>query len=108
MNKYNKILMAALLIFMAVACAPESDLELALDLDRIEIGPEGGARILNVSSSEHWVASTQEPWITISPANGRGTAQCKVMIDSTLIQYSWASLVIQLVKNLPAMRETWV
>ena len=24
------------------------------------------------------------------------------------LQYSWASLVIQLVKNLPAMRETWV
>ena len=23
-------------------------------------------------------------------------------------QYSWASLVSQLVKNLPAMRETWV
>ena len=23
-------------------------------------------------------------------------------------QYSWASLVVQLVKNLPAMRETWV
>ena len=22
-------------------------------------------------------------------------------------QYSWASLVVQLVKNLPAMRETW-
>ena len=24
------------------------------------------------------------------------------------IQYSWASLVAQLVKNLPAMQETWV
>jgi len=24
------------------------------------------------------------------------------------LQYSWASLVTQLVKNLPAMRETWV
>ena len=23
-------------------------------------------------------------------------------------QYSWASLVAQMVKNLPAMRETWV
>ena len=23
-------------------------------------------------------------------------------------QYSWASLVAQLIKNLPAMRETWV
>ena len=25
-----------------------------------------------------------------------------------LLQYSWASLVAQLVKNLPAMKETWV
>ena len=24
------------------------------------------------------------------------------------LQYSWASLVAQLVKNLPAMREAWV
>ena len=24
------------------------------------------------------------------------------------LQYSWTSLVVQLVKNLPAMRETWV
>ena len=24
------------------------------------------------------------------------------------LQYSWASLVAQLVKNLPAIRETWV
>ena len=24
------------------------------------------------------------------------------------LQYSWASLVAQMVKNLPAMRETWV
>ena len=24
------------------------------------------------------------------------------------LEYSWASLVAQLVKNLPAMRETWV
>ena len=24
------------------------------------------------------------------------------------LQYSWASLVAQLVKNLPAMRQTWV
>ena len=24
------------------------------------------------------------------------------------LQYSWASLVAQMIKNLPAMRETWV
>ena len=33
-----------------------------------------------------------------SPGEGIGYA----------LQYSWASLVAQLVKNLPAMRETWV
>ena len=33
-----------------------------------------------------------------SPGEGRGYP----------LQYSWASLVAQLVKNLPVMRETWV
>ena len=28
--------------------------------------------------------------------------------EATQLQYSWASLVAQLVKNPPAMRETWV
>ena len=38
------------------------------------------------------------------PGSGRSTGE---KIDYAL-QYSWASLVAQLVKNLPAMRETWV
>ena len=38
------------------------------------------------------------------PGSGRSTGEG---IDYPL-QYSWASFVAQLVKNLPAMRETWV
>ena len=38
------------------------------------------------------------------PGSGRSTEEG---IGYSL-QYSWASLVAQLVKNLPAMRETWV
>ena len=38
------------------------------------------------------------------PRSGRSPGEG---IDYPL-QYSWASLVAQLVKNLPAMRETWV
>ena len=30
------------------------------------------------------------------------------LVITYLLQYSWASLVVQLVKNLPLMRETWV
>ena len=38
------------------------------------------------------------PGLGRSPGEGRGYP----------LQYSWASLVTQLVKNLPAMQETWV
>ena len=38
------------------------------------------------------------PGLGRSPGEGKGYP----------LQYSWASLVAQLVKNPPAMRETWV
>ena len=38
------------------------------------------------------------------PGLGRTTGEGK----GYPLQYSWASLVAQLVKNLPAMQETWV
>ena len=38
------------------------------------------------------------PWSASSPGEGNGNP----------LQYSWASLVAQLVKYPPAMRETWV
>jgi hypothetical protein len=50
----------------------------------IAVGPEGGERTIKVTSSGDWTIVTEEPWITISPANGRGSVECKVMIDSTL------------------------
>ena len=37
-------------------------------------------------------------WVGKIPAEGIGHP----------LQYSWASLVAQMVKNLPAMQETWV
>ena len=38
------------------------------------------------------------------PGSGRSTGEG----IGYPLQYSWASLVVQLVKNPPAMRETWV
>ena len=38
------------------------------------------------------------PGLGISPGKGIGYP----------LQYSWASLVAQMIKNLPAMQETWV
>ena len=37
---------------------------------------------------------------------GLGRSPGEVIVYA--LQYSWASLVVQLVKNLPVMQETWV
>ena len=41
---------------------------------------------------------------SLIPGLGRSTGE----VIGYPLQYSWASLMAQLVKNLPAMQETWV
>ena len=42
------------------------------------------------------------------PGSIPGLGRCPEQGIGHLLQYSWASLVAQLVKNLPAMQKTWV
>ncbi len=57
---------------------------LALDKTEIAIGPEGGTERIQVSASTSWVASVSGPWVSVSPANGVGSAASELAIDSTL------------------------
>ena len=54
------------------------------------------------SVGEESACNAGDPGLT--PGSGRTTGEG----IGYPLQYSWASLVAQLVKNLPAMRETWV
>lgn len=83
----RNILYIIALVSMAVvsACAPEAEVEISFDTDRIEIGPEGGVRTVEVTVGEDWVAKTNEPWIAFSPANGKASEKCQIIIDSTLV-----------------------
>ena len=47
-------------------------------------------------------ANARDP--SLIPGSGRSTGEGV----GYSLQYSWASLVAQLVKNLPAVQETWV
>ena len=69
---------------VAAACAPDKEIEFALDSTELNIGPEGGVRTIKVDVGEPWTALTNEPWISVSPANGKGSEECRVIIDSTL------------------------
>ena len=80
---YGFILVLASLAAV-VSCVDEPDVQFGLDTEVIEIGPEGGVRMLNVSSADNWIATVQEPWVTVSPANGSGTVECRISIDSAL------------------------
>lgn len=82
--KRISIALAALL--MAAACIdPNPQIDFGVDTDEINIGSAGGVKKINISSSGNWVAMTEDPWITLSPANGRGSVECSVIIDSTIV-----------------------
>ena len=78
----------------SVSCLqPESELVFGVkDVDGVSlengtltVGPEGGRRVITITSSEKWVAETQFPWITVSPANGVGSTDCEIIVDSALV-----------------------
>lgn len=70
---------------ISAACVPASQVELGVDQTSIQIGAEGGRRTVQVTAPGSWVAMTESPWITISPANGRGSQECTISIDTTLV-----------------------
>ena len=71
------------------ACGPQEaeigfNIETGVENDAIPVGPDGGVVTVDVVSDGDWVVITEEPWISVSPANGRGAAKCLVSVDSTL------------------------
>lgn len=57
---------------------------ITVDKEEITIAAEGGTEKVAVSANANWVASASKPWIAVSPANGLGSAECSLAIDSTL------------------------
>lgn len=82
--KFNKIFIIAAMFLAAVSCKQNPEIEFNVDEKSIAVGAEGGERTFNVSAEGSWVAMTESPWITVSPANGRGSQECTIKVDSTL------------------------
>lgn len=82
----RKIISFLSIAAVAASCVdPNPQIDFEVDTDSIQVGPEGGVSEINVRSSGNWVAMTEAPWISVSPANGRGSVACTVSIDSTLV-----------------------
>ncbi len=86
----NKILSIAVVLFtigMLISCNDDDEgvSGFSIDKDEITVGSEGGTDVVTVSSGVGWTASASVPWITVSPANGVGSAECSIVIDTTLV-----------------------
>ncbi len=87
--KKIRFIIAVVAAFTAYSCVdPNPDVNFGVEVGtedgHITIGPEGGVHSIKVASPGEWVVMTENPWITVSPANGKGSAECVVSIDSTL------------------------
>lgn len=73
---------------MAASCKDDDNQSISggisVDQETITVGPEGSTEKLAVTSASAWMASASTPWIAVSPANGIGSADCSLAIDSTL------------------------
>ena len=79
---YTTIL--ALVATLAVGCEQHEPIEFASSDSAIEIDAVGGVRKVKISAEDEWVTVVSKPWITFSPANGRGSTECQIAIDSAL------------------------
>ena len=83
-NIIYRIISSALAAVAVFACNTPQPVDFELDASVVEIGPEGGVKSINISSEDRWIATVQAPWITVSPANGVGSVECQIIIDSAL------------------------
>lgn len=89
MKYVSKIMLLLVLCAdVAVSCKDDDGVRIpggiAVDKEEVVIGAEGGIEKISVSSHGSWMTSSSQPWIAISPANGLGSAECSLAIDSTL------------------------
>lgn len=84
-KRITYIALAALLGTTTIGCQQDPNVDFALNVtDPIKVEAVGGVERVKVTSSDRWIASTEATWLTITPANGNGSAECKLVIDSAL------------------------
>lgn len=64
------------------------------DVASIEAEAVGGEYYVTIRSDKEWVALVEEPWVMVSPANGRGQTRCSIKIDSALMDNSRSTNIV--------------
>ncbi len=105
--KNFKIFLLILASFAAYACVQNEEIpfDVKIEGDIIAAGPEGGVYKVKVNAPGNWTAMTGKPWITVSPANGRGPVECDVKVDSALFHEDRSGKVVIQLKTDEGTKE---
>lgn len=80
----TSLLAAAAAALLAACSTADESVAFGTDTNSISIDAVGGTKKIKVSANENWVAISNVPWITVSPANGYKSTECSLNIDSAI------------------------
>ena len=88
MKPLFKIYLCLFASLLFIAACDDSDEEgitgFTIDTQEVTLGAIGGMEPVKVASGTKWVAKVDKPWVKVMPANGVGSTNCEIVVDSTL------------------------
>ena len=88
MKPLLKIYLCLFTSLLFIAACDDSDEEgitgFTIDTQEVTLGAIGGMEPIKVASGTKWVAKVDQPWVKVMPANGVGSTNCEIVVDSTL------------------------
>lgn len=92
--KKNTLIYMMLMLVLAASCVKERvSVPFSVSTEAIEVLSEGGAFSVDLKSDDYWTASSDNPWITVSPANGPSSTTCSISVDSTVVSAARTGIV---------------
>lgn len=95
MKSINTLLISSMVLVLAVVCCRPAvpTAEFGVSATSVQMENTGGVYDLELSSSDMWTASADQPWISVSPANGMSSAVCRISVDSTVLNTARKGLI---------------
>lgn len=88
MKPLFKIYLCLFASLLFITACDDSDEEgitgFTIDTQEVTLGAIGGMEPVKVASGTKWVAKVDKPWVKVMPANGVGSTNCEIVVDSTL------------------------
>lgn len=83
--KYSLYCLLCLSVFIACKDDKTEPVSFGIELEEIAAENTGVIQSFEVIASGKWNASTEEPWISLTPGSGEGTTLCELVVDTSVL-----------------------